>query len=128
MLMTSMGEMDAHEVVAFVAETNDRDDAYEGPVPHRILRYRSYRLVDLPVSVPDVEGWAYDGDLVVEYAGTPGDRFPPVVFDPVAGTLIDGCHRLQAAILRGDATLSALVGVVGSEDPGWIDPDDFGDT
>ena len=115
------GEINAHEVVAFVAETNDREDPYEGPVPNRILRYGRYRLMDLPVSAPDMSEWAYDVDLVHEYAKTPGERFPPVVFDPIAGTLIDGCHRTRAAIARGDATLPALCGVIGTEDPDWVD-------
>ena len=48
-----------------------------------------------------------DRETCERYAGTPGD-FPPVVADP-RGHLIDGYHRVGAAMLRGDESVMAYV-------------------
>jgi hypothetical protein len=113
------GIVDAEAVALMVADQNDRDDPWDGPVPHRIRRYRLYRRADLAIADVDLADHGYDRGLAREYAATPADRFPPVVHDPLARTLVDGFHRTHAAVLRGEATIPALVGVVGTADPAW---------
>ncbi len=78
-----------------------------------------YRLGDVPLSMfaKNEDGARYDGtvdiDRAVEYAGRPAEDAPPIiaVLSKKTGLLnvLDGGHRISAARLRGDDSISALV-------------------
>ena len=106
----------ADDICEYVADMNDRDDPYEGPVPNAILRFRKYMLVQLPLSKIDLHGFDYDPDLAQQYAELVTEA-PPVVYDSISKTLIDGFHRAQAALITGAATIAAYVGI--DPDPNW---------
>lgn len=114
--------LDADDVVAMIAEQNDRDDPWEGPVPMHVLRYSRYRCAFVPIADCDLEGNSYDPELAVEYSRTPADRFPPIVFDPMDGEIVDGYHRIHAALIRGETVILSLVGMPETIDPTWIHP------
>jgi hypothetical protein len=109
----------ADDVVLMIADLADRDDPFEGPVPHHVLRFARYAEQAVRIGEIDLDGHGYDPALAAEYAAVPAARFPRVVYDPVARTLIDGYHRAHAARLRGDDEVPALVGVIETMDPDW---------
>jgi hypothetical protein len=120
---TRPGEVvDADDVVSMIAEQNDRDDPWEGPVPAHVLRYSRYRCAVVPVAGCDLEGYGYDRELAEEYSRTPAHLFPPIVLDPADGTVVDGYHRAHAALLRGETGILALVGIPDTIDPSWVRP------
>ena len=98
-------------VVNYVADLNDRDDPYDGEVPDHILEFDRYKLIHLLISKTDVLHHEYDIDLASNYASMPVESSPPIVFDPIAGEIIDGFHRVRAAIIRGEPTILAYVGI-----------------
>ena len=114
--------LDADDVVAMIGEQNDRDDPWEGPVPMHVLRYSRYRCAFVPIADCDLEGNGYDPELAVEYSRTRADRFPPNVFDPADGEIVDGYHRTHAAQIRGETIILSLVGMPETIDPTWIRP------
>jgi hypothetical protein len=105
----SAAVVSADFVVNYVADLNDREDAYEGEVPHNIQRFRSYQLQQLPIDQIDLDGYGYDPDLAKDYAAM-DTQPPPIVYDPIDRMIIDGYHRVHAALLRGAKTIPAYVG------------------
>lgn len=114
--------LDVDDVVTMIAEQNDRDDPWEGPVPAHVLRYSRYRCAHVTIAECDLEGHAHDPGLAEEYARTPADRFPPVVIDPADGFIVDGYHRTHAALLRREKTVLGLIGMPETADPSWTRP------
>lgn len=53
--------------------------------------------------------------VMAEYTRVPGDQFPPISLDRL-GRLNDGCHRLTAAVMRGDETILCEVIMLGNMD------------
>ena len=114
--------LEADEVVAMIAEQNDREDPWEGPVPAHVLRYARYRCAHVPIASCDLDGHGYDPDLAADYSRTRADRFPPVVIDPADGCVVDGYHRIHAAVLRSETAVLALIGMPETADPSWVRP------
>jgi len=104
-------EVSSDWVIDFVADMSDREDPCEGPVPEHILEFGMYRLERLLLSQTDVRQHGYDHDLAADYAAMPTVTAPPIVFDPVDRQIIDGFHRVNAAIIRGEDWVLAYVGV-----------------
>lgn len=98
-------------IVNYVADLNDRDDPYEGDVPEHILEFDRYKLEHLPINKTDVLQHEYDADLASDYASMPVESMPPIVFDPITEEIIDGFHRVRAAMSRGELTILAYVGI-----------------
>ncbi len=97
-------------IVNYVADLNDREDPYEGEVPEHILEFTHYRLEKLPISKTNVLHHNFDPTLASEYSKMSSDTSPPIVFDPINKEIIDGFHRVRAAMIRGDKTIIAYVG------------------
>lgn len=96
-------------IIHYLAEMNDRDDPYEGELPEYIQRYSRYRLTSLPLA--DVEhDESHDPDLAAYYSSQPAQTAPPIIYDGKNQRIIDGFHRVKAAILRGDSHILAYVG------------------
>ena len=95
-----------------------QDDLQHGDIIHRIERFRAYELRQLAVAELKLAEWAISEELVAEYA-VRTELAPPIVYDPIAGSIIDGTHRANAAYLRGEAVIAAYVGV--DPDPDWDD-------
>jgi len=112
--------VDADAVVMMIADQNDREDPWEGPVPNHVLRFKRYRCALLPVADIELDGHGHDPDLAAAYSRTASCEFPPVVHDPVDRELIDGYHRVHACLLRGERTVLALIGIEEDADPPWV--------
>lgn len=87
-------------------------DSSEGIVQHRVHRYKHFVMLDLPIDLVDEEDRntkSYSQLLANDYADMPADEAPAIILE-TDGTIIDGFHRVQAALLRKDKTIHAYVG------------------
>lgn len=107
--------LDSHALGEWVGTLHHRpQDLDEGDLLERIAHYHRYVLVEVPLNHLDADEWATCEETVAEYAERAG-AFPPVVIDPF-DSIIDGTHRVGAAVKRGDTTILAYVGVEDSDD------------
>jgi hypothetical protein len=113
-------ELDAPDILDYVKEIHHNmsgEDFAEGNLTDRIYYFDNYELKMLPISKIRLE-WATDWSEIERYAqmDTP---FPPIVYDPVHRSIIDGTHRVKAALERGDETILAYVGKPKPRSVGW---------
>lgn len=86
-------------------------DFEKGDLIDRLRGFDCYHLQALALDTLDADEWACNEDTAREYAEAPG-AFPPIVYDPREGSIIDGTHRVNAAILRGETHIWAYVGEI----------------
>lgn len=106
--------------VIYTEDIAPRGEPEEGfPVLHRIRRFEAFELRDVPMEwlSPLNRQGDVDPAAVELYADTPFGDAPPIIIDGEDRLIIDGYHRFNAALRRGDATILAYVGV--GPRPGW---------
>jgi len=88
------------------------EDIDDGDIYERIQAYGMYHLTEVPISAVDLGEWEVDDSMVSNYAKqtqqTPD--YPPIVYDPIAKSIIDGMHRANALHQLGSKTIRAYVG------------------
>lgn len=94
------------------------EDFFDGDLDENICAFGTYHLKLIPVSMLKHGMFSINDDLVDQYVGMDGAA-PPIVVDSNHNHAIDGNHRLEAAIKRGDANILAYVG-----DPSTYSPPD----
>ncbi len=102
------------------------DDFSEGDLGDRIYWFDDYKLVNLPISKLNLDEHWVDEDYVEDYMNHIADSkhtMPPIVFDPIAGSIIDGTHRANAYARLGNKTIPAYVGNTKSQYYGQRDSD-----
>ena len=87
-----------------------QEDFEEGNLGNRIYGWDGYERKMVPLSFVQVGEWGADPETVRAYADQrlAGSVFPAIVCTAL-GRIIDGEHRVQAALLAGDTTIEALV-------------------
>ena len=93
-------------------------DIEEGDLPDRIYWFDEYKKTELPLSHINLDEFGIDEQLVDEYADlikASPNTMPPIVFDPIAGSIIDGAHRANAYAKLGYDTIPAYVGLTKSD-------------
>lgn len=96
-------------------------DFEEGDLVDRIYWFSQYKLVELPISNIDLDEWDLDDDLVTDHVAEimrSKHTMPPIVFDPISKSIIDGTHRANAYHKLGMKTIPAYVGTVRSSEYG----------
>ena len=89
------------------------DDFSDGDLTDRIYWFDEYTLTDLPVSKINTHEFDVDEDLVAKHIAKimkSTDTMPPIIYDPVAKSIIDGIHRVNAYKKLGYKTIPAYVG------------------
>jgi GNAT superfamily N-acetyltransferase len=102
------------------------NDFSEGDLGDRIYWFDDYKLVNLPISKLNLDEHWVDEDYVEDYMNHIADSkhtMPPIVFDPIAGSIIDGTHRANAYARLGNKTIPAYVGNTKSQYYGQRDSD-----
>ncbi len=97
------------------------DDFSEGDLTDRIYWFDQYKLIDLPLSKLDLNQYSVDDDIVDDYINHIKDSrgtMPPIIYDPIAGSVIDGIHRANAYASLKYNTIPAYVGTVKSSSYG----------
>lgn len=84
-------------------------DFEEGDLQNRLWSFGRYKLQVMELADLDGEEWNWDMDTAKKYAAMEGP-FPPIVYDPHDKSIIDGTHRVNSALVRGNAQIWAYVG------------------
>ena len=101
-------------------------DIEEGDLPDRIYWFDEYKTSLIPLSQIDLNEFEVDEDLVedyIEYIKDSPKTMPPIVYDPVAGSVIDGMHRANAYARLGYDSIPAYVGLTKSSSYGEREQD-----
>ena len=96
-------------------------DIEEGDLPDRIYWFDEYKTSQIPLSQINLNEFEVDEDLVedyIEYIKDSPTTMPPIVYDPVAGSVIDGMHRANAYARLGYDSIPAYVGLIKSDSYG----------
>lgn len=105
---------DANHIYSMTKQIHrNYDDFSEGDLSDRIYWFDEYNLTELPISKLDLEEWEVDEDLVADHVAEimkSRHTMPPIVFDPIARSIIDGTHRANAYAKLGYDTIPAYVG------------------
>lgn len=100
--------MDCYAVGKWVRTLHSSpQDFDEGDLLERIERHAHYKLQSIALNRLDPHEWTVCESLAQEYA-TLDTPCPPIVIDPY-DSIIDGTHRVNAALRRGEATILAYV-------------------
>lgn len=115
-------EVTSDRILAYLHELRESDDAMDDGelVPTRVERFTHYERRLLPMtyfSATELEERTSDS-LVAIYADEAVETAPPILVDGVDRAIIDGYHRLQAGLRRGDPAILAYVGT--RLNPHWI--------
>lgn len=97
------------------------EDLGEGDLGHRLERFTHYVRGKLRLSDIDLDEWLLDDSAIDELAAMPSETRPPVVYDAVAGSMVDGLHRANAAFRSGETEIEAFIGIERHLNPDWID-------
>lgn len=101
-------------------------DIEEGDLPDRIYWFDEYELTELPLSKINLDEFYVDEDLVedyIDYIKDSPNTMPPIVYDPIANSVIDGTHRANAYARLGRKTIPAYVGKTKSSSYGEREED-----
>ena len=96
-------------------------DIEEGDLPDRIYWFSEYKKSELPLSLLYLHEFFVDEQLVDDYVKliqSSPNTMPPIVYDPIAGSIIDGNHRANAYAKLGYDTIPAYVGLTKSDSYG----------
>jgi hypothetical protein len=114
--------VDPHAIFNQVKEIHrEFRDIEEGDLPDRIYWFDKYKTSQIPLSQINLNEFEVDEDLVedyIEYIKDSPKTMPPIVYDPVAGSVIDGMHRANAYARLGYDTIPAYVGLTKSSSYG----------
>lgn len=101
------------EIVDIVYSLHTREEDFEqGDLVERIKSFPFYELKNIPLSSLDTDEFMTDAELVDKYEEEIrlNPDYPPIVFDPINSTIIDGMHRVQSLEQLGHDTVRAYVG------------------
>lgn len=104
-------EASCSEIYDMVYELHGPYDFEEGDITKRIERFDRYILQTLELSEINYQQWTVSDSLIDEYSAKLADgEAPPIVYDAISRSIIDGTHRAQAAVRAGRTTILAYVG------------------
>lgn len=94
------------------------DDFTDGDLLHRIDRYDTYKLTYVDIDDLILDEFDIDDEHVDELVELidSGEDLPPIVFDPIERSIIDGNHRANAYHNAGYKKIKAYVGDSENED------------
>jgi len=102
-------KIESHVLIDRVRPLHQRPmDFDEGDLIDRIEQHAVYRLEWVELERLDPDEWATDATQIASYAQMEGNM-PPIVIDAY-DSIIDGTHRVNAALLRGERKILAYVG------------------
>lgn len=115
-------EVDTQFIILMV-EAMDHNLAH-GDLLHRISRFDAYVLENVSINelslgefVADPENDNYVKHLAARIKKE--SNYPPIVYDSITDSIIDGNHRANAVALLGHKTVRAYVGLEELADPNW---------
>jgi len=104
--------IETYDLLRVVAEIHHSpEDLEDGNLSQRLWKFHQYVLEEIPLSDLNPHEFAVDDRLAKDYFELymRGEAAPPIVYDSVGHSIIDGTHRVRAAI---DANLDTILGYV----------------
>ena len=107
------------EVIRLHGRTQDFD---EGDLMHRLDRFIRFEEMPIALSSIDLNEFSLDEDLVQQFMQEfqRSGSYPPIVFDAVDSSMIDGLHRANALSRMGLCAIDAYVGTAENVDIDWV--------
>jgi hypothetical protein len=101
------------------------EDLADGDLGERVWRFDEYRLGWIPIERIHLNEWTVREELVSRFRArlARGEEAPPIVFDPVEDSVIDGINRANALAAEGRDEVMAYIGV-GEPNPTEDDAED----
>jgi hypothetical protein len=113
------------ELSDYAEEWHHREEDWEtGNLLNRITSFKRYALETLNLDSLNAHEWDVHDDLVNHYAGLASNA-PPIIYDDVNKSIIDGTHRVNAALARGETTVPAYVGRLADYQPVYDEDDEW---
>lgn len=106
-----------------------KQDLNEGDLLHRLDRFNFFIKKSIDISDVDLDEFEVDQDKVDDFKRlfAQSGAYPPIVFDSLDGSIIDGIHRANALAQLGVLRIDAFVGVKEHEFIDWVrDPHEDG--
>jgi hypothetical protein len=120
---TYPSEISGHDLAYMAMEWHHTpEDFNDGDIFQNITSFGKYRLQKLPVSLLDRGLYSTSDELINQYALL-DTKAPPIIVDLNNKNVIDGNHRVKAAIKRGDIDILAYVGDESTYVPNYDDDD-----
>lgn len=93
------------------AHHQNPEDLTEGDLAERVYAHDVYVLAEIPLSAIDLNEWSVDTDTVYEYLKRyeRTKDYPPIIYDTINETMIDGMHRANALSRAGLTMIKAYV-------------------
>lgn len=94
-----------------------KQDIWEGNIFDRIEEFSYYQLRDIPIQmIEDYNHYETDAEMVDDYATRDYQEMPPIILHPDGDDvnqywLVDGGHRAQACVKRGQTSIKAFIGI-----------------
>lgn len=91
------------------------EDFEEGDIIERISQYYWYYLSEIKIKDTDYENYDYDQEkvnLMTQNIKENSFKYPPIIFDPLNKTVIDGIHRIRALKGLGVEKVKAYIGSI----------------
>lgn len=119
--------VDAHTIYSAVQGGHrEPDDFVEGDIGDRIYWFDDYKLTSLPIASLNLDEHYVDEDLVddyIEHIKYSPKTMPPIVYDPIEKSIIDGIHRANAYAKLGYENIPAYSGLTKSDSYGQRESD-----
>jgi hypothetical protein len=102
---------------------SNRQDLDDGDLRNRIDRFDVFIRKAVPIASIDLGEFSINDETVQDYVQLyrATGSYPPIVFDEVSGSIIDGLHRANALVLCGLTEIEAFVGIAKNLDPTWTE-------
>ncbi len=103
------------------------EDLGYGDLSDRIFWFKDYELTTIKLSTLDLDEWDVDEEYVEDYMKeirSSKETMPPIIYDPLAQSIIDGTHRANACFNLGLEDIVAYVGKTKSNDYGLFEDND----
>lgn len=99
-----------------------RQDICEGDLLHRLDRFNFFVKKMISISSIDLGEFDFDQERVdhFKFLFSQSGAYPPIVFDSLDGSIIDGIHRANALAQLGVNEIEAFVGVKEHEFIHWM--------
>lgn len=104
----------AEAVWEHVQLTHPKTEDFEsGDLESRVLACSAYELEWIPVAEIDPQEWAVEAERVEKYVQMDEQRVPPIVVHKIGDqySIVDGTHRVNAAVQQGRKQILAYIGV-----------------
>ena len=105
-----------NDVLAKVKQIHHTEEDFtEGNLTERILKFKTYVLMELPIAKVSLGKYSVYDDVLTSLIENHKEDFlsgnyPPIVYDPEEEDIIDGTHRVEALERLGIASVKAFVG------------------